>query len=119
MLVTAAILYAVLTPNPPAPEGLVLFEGADKVVHAVMMGTLVAAALVDLQRGGMGRRRPVASRALVVAWVMAFGVLTELMQSALTDNRTADIADVGGDWAGTLLVGLPIAIFQINKLKKP
>ena len=41
------------------------------------------------------------------------------MQSALTDNRTADIADVGGDWAGTLLVGLPIAIFQINKLKKP
>ena len=108
MLVTAAILYAVLTPNPPAPEGLVLFEGADKVVHAVMMGTLVAAALVDLQRGGMGRRRP-----------MAFGVLTELMQSALTDNRTADIADVGGDWAGTLLVGLPIAIFQINKLKKP
>ena len=97
--VTALILYAVLTPHPPAPPRAMLFEGADKVVHACMMATLTAAAACDRRRAGLatGAR----AMAAVALWVMAFGVLTELMQAGLTEQRSGDVADVAADWAGT------------------
>lgn len=98
--VTALILYAVLTPKPPQPEGLRLFEGADKLVHACMMATLAAVAVFDRRRAGLPCRTPdIAATGL---WVMAFGVATEIMQGTLTEARSADPADVLADWAGTL-----------------
>ena len=100
--VVALILYAVLTPNPPEPDGLELFEGADKVVHACMMATLCAAVLYDRHRAGL--RNGAAAVWTAALWVMAFGVLTELMQMALTDVRTGDAYDVLADWAGTAAV---------------
>ncbi|MDE6271090.1 MAG: VanZ family protein [Muribaculaceae bacterium] len=99
LAVLGLILYAVLTPDPPQPEGLRLFEGADKVVHACMMATLCAVAVYDRRRAGL--RCSPADIAAVALWVMAFGVLTELMQSTLTDVRTGDPFDVLADWAGT------------------
>lgn len=99
--VVALILYAVLTPNPPQPEGLKLFDGADKVVHACMMATLMAVAVFDRRRAGLPCR--MAGIAVVALWVMAFGVITEIMQGTMTDVRSADPADVCADWAGTIL----------------
>ena len=90
--VVALILYAVLTPNPPQPEGLKLFDGADKVVHACMMATLMAVAVFDRRRAGLPCR--MAGIAVVALWVMAFGVITEIMQGTMTDVRSADPADV-------------------------
>lgn len=99
--VVALILYAVLTPNPPQPEGLKLFDGADKAVHACMMATLMAVAVFDRRRAGLPCR--MAGIAVVALWVMAFGVITEIMQGTMTDVRSADPADVCADWAGTIL----------------
>lgn len=99
--VVALILYAVLTPNPPQPEGLKLFEGADKLVHACMMATLMAVAVFDRRRAALPCRP--ADVATVALWVMAFGVITEIMQGTMTDARSADPADVAADWAGTIL----------------
>lgn len=76
-----------------------LFEGADKVVHACMMATLTAAAACDRRRAGLAVG--VRAMAAVSLWVMAFGVLTELMQAGLTEHRSGDAADVAADWAGT------------------
>ena len=100
MAVTALILYLVLTPQPPAPPELPLFEGADKVVHAIMMGTLAATVLYDRYRAGL--RNGLRRCATVALWVMAFGVLTEILQGTLTDVRSADPYDVLADWAGTI-----------------
>lgn len=98
---TALILYLVLTPDPPSAPELKLFEGADKVVHALMMGALAAVAIFDRYRAGM--RVGTRQCAVVALCVMAFGVLTEILQGALTDTRSADVLDVLADWAGTLL----------------
>lgn len=105
--VVALILYAVLTPDPPAPpDGLELFEGADKVVHACMMATLCAVAIFDRRRGGLSCRP--AGIAATALWVMAFGVVTEILQGTLTQVRSADPADVLADWGGTVVAALVV-----------
>lgn len=109
----ALILYAVLTPNPPQPEGLKLFDGADKVVHACMMATLMAVAVFDRRRAGLPCR--MAGIAVVALWVMAFGVITEIMQGTMTDVRSADPADVCADWAGTLAACAAWAVYLKKK----
>lgn len=111
----AAILYLMLTPHPPKPENLPMFEGADKVVHACMMGGLMLTAVFDRVRAGMSRTA--AGIAATALWVMAFGVYSELLQGALTANRTADILDVAADWAGTLLAAT--GAWQIIQKKYP
>lgn len=113
--VVALILYAVLTPNPPQPEGLKLFDGADKVVHACMMVTLMAVAVFDRRRAGLPCR--MAGIAVVALWVMAFGVITEIMQGTMTDVRSADPADVCADWAGTILTAATAYVWLAKKRK--
>ncbi len=113
--VVALILYAVLTPNPPQPEGLKLFDGADKVVHACMMVTLMAVAVFDRRRAGLPCR--MAGIAVVALWVMAFGVITEIMQGTMTDVRSADPADVCADWAGTVLTAATAYVWLAKKRK--
>lgn len=113
--VVALILYAVLTPNPPQPEGLKLFDGADKVVHACMMATLMAVAVFDRRRAGLPCR--MAGIAVVALWVMAFGVITEIMQGTMTDVRSADPADVCADWAGTVLTAATAYVWLSKKRK--
>ena len=100
MAVTTLILYLVLTPQPPAPPEFPLFEGADKVVHAIMMGTLAATVLYDRYRAGL--RNGLRRCATVALWVMAFGVRTGIMQGTLTDVRSPDPYDVLADWVGTI-----------------
>lgn len=99
--VSAAILYVVLMPHPPQPPQLPLFFGADKIIHAAMMATLTAAALNDRRRAGLSLS--LAAVASTVLWVMAFSVVTEILQQALTETRSADIADIAADWLGTAL----------------
>lgn len=113
--VVALILYAVLTPNPPQPEGLKLFDGADKVVHACMMVTIMAVAVFDRRRAGLPCR--MAGIAVVALWVMAFGVITEIMQGTMTDVRSADPADVCADWAGTVLTAATAYVWLAKKRK--
>ncbi len=96
----AAILYLVLMPSTPQVPELMLFEGADKVVHACMMGGLVVCVAFDRWRA---RLLPAVRPVLVAAlWIMAFGVFTEELQQAMPVPRTADALDVVADWAGTL-----------------
>jgi VanZ family protein len=98
--VTCAILYLTLTSHPPKPDGIKLFEGADKVVHFLMMAGLTATAIFDRYRAKLHTGRT--TIAVIALWVMAFGALTELMQETLTQARSGDIADMATDWAGTL-----------------
>ncbi len=112
----AAILYLVLTPAPPEAPRIMLFEGADKVVHACMMGGLVLCVAFDRRRA----RLPLAAGPMLRAalWVMAFGVLTEQLQGALSPVRAADPLDALADWAGTLLATLAVVLFGPGDAKQ-
>ncbi|MDE6498875.1 MAG: hypothetical protein K2L21_09475 [Muribaculaceae bacterium] len=102
------ILYLVLTPTPPEAPRVMLFEGADKVVHACMMAGLMLCVAFDRLRA----RLPLSPRSMLLAalWVMAFGILTEQLQQASATPRTADPLDALADWTGTILATAAILL---------
>lgn len=103
-LVAGGILWLTLAPHPVGEVRVELFAGADKLVHALMMALLTAAALFDRWRGP-GRRRPLRRRsvAVVLLAVALFSAVDEWAQGAMGLGRTADPADLLADFAGILL----------------
>lgn len=103
-IVAGGILWLTLAPHPVGHVKVELFPGADKVVHALMMGTLTAAALFDWWRGP-GRERGLNRRAVmtILLSVILFSVADEWAQGAMGLGRTSDPADLLADIAGILL----------------
>lgn len=103
ILVTAAILWLTLAPDPLPEESLPTFPGMDKVAHACMFGGLLIAVIWDwlaLSGRRLGKKRPLWA-ALAVA---AFGGAVELVQEAMGMGRGADILDFLADCGGVALI---------------
>lgn len=109
-LVFIAICWLTLAPEPTGKVHIELFEGADKVIHACMMGGLTAAILFDLWR----RERHLPGKreiCRVAIGVTLFSMLDEWAQSAMGMGRTADLYDLLADLTGmaiALLVTPPL-----------
>ena len=92
------ILYATLWPDIPVAEGLALFPGYDKLIHAIMMGGMAAAIWFDYRRSG-GRITTKCIVNVAIA-VTIFAALDESIQHLISPSRTLDIFDflagVGG-----------------------
>lgn len=99
-LVVALILYLTLAPQPLGDDAPELFEGADKVVHAIMFGAMSFTLSLDRLMG----RGSVTGRALAVitAVTIATGIVIEWLQGAMDAGRSADFADAIADTAGAL-----------------
>ena len=77
----------------PSPAGsAVHLPGADKVVHALLF----------LLLAGTARLRFGAAATVLVA-VLAYAVLSEIVQAELLTRRSGDLLDVVADGAGALL----------------
>ena len=99
-LVVAAILYLTLAPKPLGDDTPELFEGADKVVHAIMFGAMSFTLALDrlMGRGAISH----VSLALITAITIATGIGIELLQSVMDCGRSGDMADGMADIAGAL-----------------
>ncbi|MDE7387963.1 MAG: VanZ family protein [Muribaculaceae bacterium] len=114
-VVTAAVLWLTLAPHPlPDEMDVPLFEDIDKVVHAIMMGGLAAAAALDTMRRHKGGRngarrwerlRPRACVIIIVA-VSIFGGAIELTQEAMGLGRGAEWGDLTADIVGAIIASL-------------
>jgi len=101
-IVVLAILWLTLVPHPLPESDIPLFEGADKVVHAIMFGGLAAVACYDCRRIFSGRFG--IGPALVVALVSgAFGGVIELLQMVMDAGRSAEALDFVADVTGAFL----------------
>lgn len=102
-LVVLVILWLTLAPDPVGDTQIELFPGADKLIHAIMMGGLASALMFDYRRNG-GRKpyKDLSRRILLVIFIaaVAFSALDEIAQGAMNLGRSADsldfVADVGG-----------------------
>lgn len=106
ILTVATVLYATEWPDPLPEDTPPLFPGADKLIHAVMMGGIVAAVLFDLTRD---RGRSILTSKnirMTVLAVAVFSVIDEMSQSLLGLGRESDILDLLADWAGCLIAAL-------------
>lgn len=105
-LVSGAILYLTLFPKPLGDNQIRLFDGADKVVHAIMFGALYCAVVIDLwlrrHRRGLADGSfvgwPTACWVAVIASVA--GGLIEVLQYAMGLGRGMELADWAADTIG-------------------
>lgn len=100
-VVTAGVLYLTLAPRPFGSVRILLFEGADKVVHFMMFFAMAFAYHFDFRRG----KKPV-DEARLMGWIFvslsAFGGLIELAQWKMRMGRSGDWYDLLADIAGAV-----------------
>lgn len=116
-VVTAAIAYLTLWPDPlPDAEKLHLFEGADKVVHFLMMAGLTLALAFDYLRRDCRRTVTATTVAVLICGVAAFGAFDEWLQSAMQMGRTGSLGDLAADIAGAAVAAFgSLGLNRFNK----
>lgn len=100
-VVAVTILFLTLAPQPLGDEPPPLFEGADKVVHAMMFGAL--AGVIALDRLMSGRRDGATVLTLIFAGTALAGGIVELLQIGMGAGRSGDWADLVADTIGAAL----------------
>ena len=115
-IVLAAVLWLTLSPNPLPDNDVELFSGADKIVHALMMGGLTAVMIFDFRRRRPRRAHVV--RAVDVVWIAIgltlFAAIDEWAQGAMGLGRTADILDFCADVIG-IAIAAPFTTRLLNR----
>lgn len=107
VLTLAAILWLTLAPHPLGEqEPPQLFEGEDKVVHALMFGFLTFVALVDWARGRDFDKVRWPVCLITAAISTAIGIAVEYAQRAMAMGRGFDIFDMVADGTGAFAVAI-------------
>lgn len=104
-IVASAILYLTLAPDPVPDTSLALFQGADKVAHAIMMAGLMLTASFDYARTSSlaVSRVPLTIYAIICGMTILFGASTEIMQEISGLGRSAEVADFIADATGAVI----------------
>ena len=103
ILTFIAILWLTLAPKPLGEEMPPLFEGADKIAHAIMFGGFAVMMLLDWQRKHGWRQEDVA-RGMIYAFISsATGALVEVAQAAMGMGRGFEYGDIIADTIGAFI----------------
>lgn len=114
VLTLLVICWLTLFPKPFGEESPQLFEGADKVVHALMFGGLSIMILLDYQRRHNWMLIKWTGVALASILSFLIGVGIEYLQLAMSLGRGFEIGDIIADAVGSLLAANLWLIFQAS-----
>lgn len=112
-VVVLAVAYLTLYPDPFPTYRLPLFEGEDKVIHAIMFFGVAICLFLDWSRNNKNKAKIAATSSLVAT---AYGALTEILQSTMGYGRTGDLYDLLADIIG-IAAAYGIAMWLIRKKK--
>lgn len=103
-ITVAAILWLTLSPRPFGSMHTPFFPGADKVVHGLMFGFLVAMLALDNIR--KNRFRPLSAMMLIIYALVSslLGVAIEFLQDWLQTGRAFELTDMAADATGAFAV---------------
>lgn len=113
MITLAVVLYATLWPDPAGADDVMIFPGADKLIHAIMMGGLLSAILFDKRRSGSLLTNKYITYAAGI--IIIFSVFDEVAQSLMGLGRSSDFLDFLADAGGVILASL-LAPPVINRI---
>lgn len=115
-IVLAAVLWLTLAPHPVPETHVPLFPGADKLVHAFMMGGLAGVIFFDMWR--LGKKLTIPRIMVVALCVSLFSALDEWAQGAMGMGRTADLYDLLADITGIAVATVTTLLFIKHKQSK-
>lgn len=102
-IVAGLILYATLDPDPLPDTRIMLFKGADKVIHALMFFALSMALSFDFCKKKYSRYNPI-NVAIIIGLISAScGILIEFAQDAMGLGRSAELYDAIADAVGAFI----------------
>lgn len=106
ILVLGGIIWLTLGKPPYPPDGIRFWEHTDKVVHALMFGTLFAALAFDWYRRHPLDRPSISARpmSVIFPWTLVVGAIVEILQPEF--GRSCDFLDFLADTAGVLIAWL-------------
>ncbi len=107
----AVVLYLTIVPKPLPDNDIEWFEGADKVVHALMMFGVTGALSLDFIRGKSGRNsrhRPLMRITLYTVAVILLGGAIELLQGYMGLGRGEDMMDFVADTVGAVIAWITV-----------
>ncbi|MCM1028663.1 MAG: VanZ family protein [Pseudoflavonifractor sp.] len=96
-LAIAMLAWLTLSPDPMNPPKIFLWDGADKMAHALMFGGLTVMLLSDAFRG---RKINALALLAIIATGAVAGAAIEILQREMELGRTADRADFLADAIG-------------------
>lgn len=102
VLTVVCILWLTLFPRPLGDIEPPLFSGADKIVHFMMFGVLMAMIYIDCIRGNRRKKPSVSFILYAMTAVVLFGILIEILQLKMEVGRSFEIADILADSAGAI-----------------
>lgn len=114
-LCLAAILWLTLAPKPLGDNEIHLFEGSDKLAHALMFGGYTFCILLDWTRTRRWSRIPAKTAVLAVLAAITVGIATELAQQAMHIGRSGDLWDLVADSAGSILTACLMRRFPFER----
>ena len=117
-LTLCVVLYATLWPDPVGAPEVAFFPGADKLIHAIMMGGLVSAVLFDYRRSGKKLSRSFIIRCVVCGII--FSAMDEVAQQSMNLGRSLEFLDFLADTGGIILASVlaPPVINSIFRNKR-
>lgn len=99
-LVVCVILYGTLSGNPMGNTSLPAIPHIDKIIHAVMMGGLLATFAFDWQRANPDKNLTPSFMWAIFGCILAFSIGDELLQGAIDNGRSGDPFDFLADCIG-------------------
>ena len=111
-LTFCVIMWLTLAPRPLGDDAPELFEGADKIVHAIMFWGFSLMITLDYQRKHGWHKVPWGI--VVLSSVISFltGVLVEVAQLNMNMGRGFETGDIIADGIGSLLASVDWIQFQ-------
>ena len=111
-LIITFLSLASLKGGPKLP-----FSFADKIIHGIIYFTFAISWFIAFTKG---KTTPFLSKNAVlisVLFAIAYGVIMELMQETLVENRQGDWQDALANAAGAIVAGILIKYFISNTFK--
>lgn len=96
----ALIVYLTLVPKPLPDNDIRFWEHSDKLVHAVMFGSLYVCTMIDAYR--LRHKPSIKATVWLSIAIIIFGGLIEYIQQAMQMGRGGSVLDFMADIVGVI-----------------
>ena len=117
-VVLLLIIYISLDSNPLDINSIILFEGADKLIHFIMYFVLCSAYIIDYAKSRMPHHTKIGPEISFGCLCIAIGMLLEIMQATITEFRTFDTYDLIANTLGAIVGFLVMHFYGLHKLRR-